>query len=117
MCCLTIATRTMLAGNRKIWQIGFATLLSISTIAGVINSTMNYSFGKDKSLVIVADSIAADAPSLVITNPYDYNPMKVLALSKRLNSDVKIQLLPATKTPTIPNGFKKLYLLLSSNSR
>lgn len=104
-----LATRTMLAVNRKIWQIGFATLLSISTIAGVINSTMNYSFGKDKSLVIVADSIAADPQSLVITNPYDYNPMKILALSRRLNSDVKIQLLPATKTPTIPNGFDNYF--------
>ena len=70
---------------------------------------MNYSFGKDKSLVIVADSIAADPQSLVITNPYDYNPMKILALSRRLNSDVKIQLLPATKTPTIPNGFDNYF--------
>ncbi|WP_310490417.1 glycosyltransferase family 39 protein [Chamaesiphon sp. VAR_69_metabat_338] len=104
-----LATQTMLATNRKLWQIGFATLLSISTLAGAINLTMNYSYGKDKAIVTNANSIDSGSQSLLIANPHDYNPMKVLALSKRLNSDIKIQLLPETKTPTIPNGFKNYY--------
>ncbi|WP_295617179.1 glycosyltransferase family 39 protein [Chamaesiphon sp. GL140_3_metabinner_50] len=104
-----LATRTMLAVNRKIWQIGFATLLAISTLASVINLTINYSFAKDKAIVVVANSIDPSPQSLVIANPYDYNPMKVLALSRRLHSGVKIQLLPEAETPTIPNGFKNYY--------
>ncbi|WP_373541473.1 glycosyltransferase family 39 protein [Chamaesiphon sp.] len=104
------SARAMQAINRKIWQIGFATLLSIATLAGVINLTMDYSFAKDGQAIIkVADSIALSPQSLVIANPYAYNPTKILALSRRLNSDVKVQLLPETKTPTIPNGFKNYF--------
>jgi uncharacterized membrane protein len=104
-----LATRTMLATNRKLWQIGFATLLSLSTLAGAINLTTNYSYGKDKAIVTNANSIDSGSQSLVITNPHDYNPMKVLALSRRLNPDIKMQLLPETKIPTIPNGFKNYF--------
>jgi uncharacterized membrane protein len=104
-----LATQTMLATNRKLWQIGFAGLLSISTLAGAVNLTMNYSYGKDKAIVTNANSIDSGSQSLLIANPHDYNPMKVLALSKRLNSGIKIQLLPETKTPTIPNGFKNYF--------
>jgi uncharacterized membrane protein len=104
------STQTILAINRKNWQIGFVVLLSLSTLAGVVNLTMDYSFAKDgRSIIKVANSIDPSPNSLVIANPYAYNPTKILALSRRLDPNVKIQLLPETKTPTIPDGFKNYF--------
>ncbi len=104
------STQTTLAVSHKAWKIGFAVFISIGLIAGVMNSNMEYSFAKDgKAVIKVSDLVNKSPQSLVISNDYAYNPTSILALSRRLNSEVKMQLLDEIKIPIIPNGFKTYF--------
>jgi uncharacterized membrane protein len=104
------ATKTVLAVNKKAWKIGFAFFISLQITACAIDYTMEYSFAKDEQAILkVANLVNKSQQPLVISNNYAYNPTKILALSRRLNPDVKIQLLDEAKTPVIPVGFKTYF--------
>jgi uncharacterized membrane protein len=104
------STQTIFAVNQKAWNLAFAMLVSMGLIACIITSTMEYSFAKDgKTILQVSSLVNQSQQPLVITNNYAYNPTKILALSRKLNPEVKIQLLAETKTPVIPNGFKTYF--------
>jgi uncharacterized membrane protein len=104
------STRTILAVNQKTWKTGFAILISMGIIAGVMNSMMEYSFAKDgESILTVSNLVNQSQQPLVISNNYAYNPTKILALSRKLNPEVKIQLLDEMKTPVMIDGFKTYF--------
>jgi uncharacterized membrane protein len=104
------STQTITALNQKAWKIGFAMLISMGLLAYIITSTMEYSFAKDgKAALHVSSLINHSQHPLVISNNYAYNPTKILSLSRKLNPDVKVQLLDRTKTPAIIDGFNTYF--------
>lgn len=109
-----IATRLL---STKINQAIAAIFISFSLLSCIINSQLNTSWNKgiSYSLPQVADSINQAKSPLVIGDKVTYNPGNIFALTYLLKPEVKLQLVTEEKDYLIPENFRNMYLLSSSD--